>query len=498
MAKANVIDFLKSDQDFSLKKHLKKDIGSLIPDSLKAEEFVTAFESKKIKQALKLWEDRLANSRFAKSSNGSAIYAYLLFQNGFEVLALNHLFQNSKPKELDPSMAKIWKAKAIQTHPVWQSFYFKMDSQWAEVFPSELVFQLGAKYPYDLIKDSQSIEQLLSLPLKQGFDSFSLEWSFFLSLLKKGDMDLATKLLSWLVSQTSVKTEKETHRRDQIHLTIARLLADIQAVSTALEHYQKISPNSYFWLLAQEEMAWLLLQQKNYTKALTKALALNPMLFDLSPSMYFVLALLQLKTCDHPASFETLMQFKKTFSGQRVYIEDLLKSKKYKELIARLRVFYQSGQAYYSLKLKQPFYLIRKDQNLKHKILLYQYIQSSQLKSVLVKSSFKNLVKKQKDFVKNLQKQIYNRLDFLLQSERDRILKYLKEFHILEAELAYRHQILKKPSVRPLSYWSSKLSVYKSDGFVSFPFNKKEIWRDELSSYQWIKSSKCMRSSYKL
>ena len=108
------------------------------------------------------------------------------------------------------------------------------------------------------------------------------------------------------------------------------------------------------------------------------------------------------------------------------------------------------------------------------------------------------MVKKQQDFVKSLQKQIYSRLDFLLQSELNRILKYLKEFHILEAELAYRHQVLKESAAKSLSPWSSKVSVYQSDGFVRFPFNKKEIWTDELSSYRWIKSSKCVRSSYKL
>ena len=487
-AEANIIDLLKDNQGFNLKKHLKKDIGSVIPNSLKADDFTQAFENKDFKTALKFWQSSLAKSHFAKSSNGSALYAYLLFQNGFEVLALNHLFRKVKPKELDPVIHKIWKEDANKNHPVWEVFYFKVEPQWVEIFSPELVFRLGAKYPLDLLKNYKYIEQLLSLPLKKDFDSFALEWSLMLSVLKRGDMDLATKLLSWFVSQT-----KDTYRKDQIYLSIARLLADIQSVPVALEYYQKVSSSFYFWLLAQEEMAWLLLSEKNYTQALTKALALNPILFDLSPSMYFVLALLQLKNCDNQGSFESLMRFKKTFSGQNHQIKNLLKSKKYGSLIYSLLVFYQSKKPYYDLELKQPFYLMRKDQSLKNMILLYQYIKQKELRP-----DFRKLIQKQKALIQALEKKIYSRLDFLLQSEANSIFRYLKWFHVLEAELAYRHQVLKNSSWELLSHWSANVSVYKSNGFLSFPFDKKEVWTDELSDYQWIESSKCVQSSYKL
>ena len=485
---AGVIELLKGGEGFSLQKHLKKDIGSVIPKSLKASDFIKAFENKDLKKALKLWQTSLAQSSFSKSSNGSALYSYLLFQNGFEALALNHLFQYAKPLKIDPVIHKLWKVNVNLNHPIWNVFYLKLNPEWSSFFSPEHVFRLGAKYNFNLLKDYKYIEELLSLPIKKDFDSFSLEWSLMLSLLKKGNMDSATKLLSWFLSQT-----KNSYRKDQIHLTIARLLADIPSVPEALEYYQKIKPNSYFWLLAQEEMAWLLIGEKQYSQAYNKALALNLSGADLSPSMLFVLALLQLKKCDSQGSFDSLMKFKTDFSGISWNIKKLSKTREYEQLVKELTVFYQSDKAYYDLEVKQPFYHLRKDQNLKNAILFYYYMNQKESKS-----DFKELIKKQNALIQSVESQIYKQLDFLLKQEEVRIQGFLKWFHVLEAEILYRNHVLKSSSLGFESRWSDSVSLYKSDGFLYFPFDRREIWRDELANYQSIKSEKCVQSSYKL
>ena len=63
---------------------------------------------------------------------------------------------------------------------------------------------------------------MLELPLNDKIDIFSLEWFFVLSLIRKNDMRAATKILAWLISKT-----KDQNKKDMIHLTIGRLLADI-------------------------------------------------------------------------------------------------------------------------------------------------------------------------------------------------------------------------------------------------------------------------------
>ena len=90
---SSVLDILKDqDNSFALQKELKKDIGSIFPSSNKPRSFIKAFEDKDFENALNLWFQSIKNTSFAKSSTGSALYAYLLFKNGFEVLSLKKSF----------------------------------------------------------------------------------------------------------------------------------------------------------------------------------------------------------------------------------------------------------------------------------------------------------------------------------------------------------------------------------------------------------------------
>ena len=134
--------------------------------------------------------------------------------------------------------------------------------------------------------------------------AFHLEWSFLLSYLKKGDKESAGKLLSWFLSQ-----EKYVNKKDKIHLTIARLLADIGEYPAALSYYKKIQRLSYLSLLAQEEMSWIFLNQKKEEQAKQMALVFNHPGLKPSPSMFFILALAQFRNCDYEGAFQTLREF---------------------------------------------------------------------------------------------------------------------------------------------------------------------------------------------
>ena len=105
-------------------------------------------------------------------------------------------------------------------------------------------------------------------------------------------MDSATKILAWLISKT-----KDQNRRDMIHLTVARLLADIGEAQASLSYYSQVKNPSYFWLLAQEEKAWIFFNKENYSKAYSTASVFeySPFKKEISPYMFLMLALSQLK-----------------------------------------------------------------------------------------------------------------------------------------------------------------------------------------------------------
>ena len=308
---SSLLNILEEDaRGFSIKKRLKKDIGSVFPESLNSGSFVKAFENKNFKQSLKIWNQTIKGSGFSKSSTGTALYAYLLLKNGFEFLSFHSLFTKAKPKNIDPIVRHLWKNQ--ESYPLWKFFSFPIEPDWQLIFQPELITRVSSKSLSDLNRDHEFMKSLLSLPLSEKFDNFDLEWSFLLSFLKKGDRESAVKLLSWFLSQ-----EKDLDRKDKINLTIGRLLADIEEYSEALSYYKTVGGKlSYLSFLAQEEMSWIFLNQKKENKAKETALVFSHPELSPSPSMFFVLALAQFRNCDNVGAFQTLRGFKKAFSNK--------------------------------------------------------------------------------------------------------------------------------------------------------------------------------------
>ena len=185
LAKGNIIDILeKKDSSFNLENQLKIDIASVFSNN-KPFSFIQAFESKDFQSALRIWLKSIEGRSFSRSATGSALYSYLLFQNGFEALALNKLFQNSKPNQIDSIVKRLWKLDMDKSNRVWNYFYFPLSPNWQDFFSPELTFKIGSKSTLLPGKDRAYIKSLLSLPVGKKLDTFSLEWLFVLSLIQK-------------------------------------------------------------------------------------------------------------------------------------------------------------------------------------------------------------------------------------------------------------------------------------------------------------------------
>ena len=486
LATGGILDILETkNSSFSLQKQLKKDIGSVFLNN-KPIDFIQAFESQDFETALKIWLQSIQSAPFSKSATGSALYSYLLFKNGFEALSLNYLLRNSKPNQINPIVGRLWKVNIDKTDLVWDYFYFPLSSDWQMFFSPEIVFKIGSKAPLHLEKDQDYIKSLLALPLEDKVDVFSLGWLFALSLIKKNDMDSATKILAWLLAKT-----KNKYRKDNINITIARLLADIGEKQASLHYYQKVKNLSYFWFLAQEEMAWVYLNTANNSQAYSTAQALNYPIFlnQISPSMFFTIALSQIKNCDDKGAIQSLMDFKRIFLNQYNHLKKISDNKAYKNLTQALVTFYSSKNPYYQINTTDLFYNLRKDSRLKNDLLIYNYIKEKRKSR---KTSFSQLLFAEDKIIKDLENKINKRIQTLLQIELKNIEKVLENFHFIEAEALYReygNQAFFKSLYS--DSWYKNVSLYKSDSFLYFPFNRDEIWLDELSDYTAGNNKNC-------
>ena len=478
---------------FSIKKELKIDIGSVFSDSLKTDSFVTAFENKNFKKSLKTWRQTIEGSSFSKSSTGKALYAYLLFKNGLEYLSVYSLFTFSDPKSIDPIVRNLWKNEKF--HPLWKTFYFSIPPEWQLLFEPELIIKVNSRQGFDLNKDHKFLKSLLSLPLPETFYNFDLEWSFLLSYLKKEDKQTVAKLLSWFLSQ-----EKYKGKKDKIYLSIGRLLADIGEFPAALSYYKKAADLgqkgklSYLTLLAHEEMSWIFLNQNKVDQARQKALFFKHTGLSLSPSMFFVLALSELRSCDTLGAFQTLKFFKNAFlnSNSLKYFFD---KKDFDTLSKALLKYYQSGSDPFAVNVTLWPYRVRLDSRLKSQILFYNYLETNYKKHSA--SPFKDLYKKQEALIQKIKKERDQRFFTLLEREyRDRQ-TFLNYFKILELEILYQNHVEKTSSHKVLLSQKKLKPFSRSSNFIYFPFYREEVWLDELFDYKVSKNKSCLKQGFK-
>ena len=488
-----VLDILKNqDNSFALQKELKKDIGSVFPPSNKPHHFIKFFEDKNFEKALSVWFQSIKNTPFAKSSTGSALYAYLLFQNGFEGLSLKSLLEKSRPAEINPIVSHLWTVDINKKHPVWNHFFFPVNQEWNGFFSAENVFKFSSKALFQLKDDQETIKALLKLPLDKTIDVFSVEWAFVLSLIQRKDMDSATKILAWLLKNT-----KDQNKKDMIYLTIGRLLADIGETEASLRYYAQLKKPSYFWLFAQEEKAWLLFNRRNYKQAYVTASVFEYPGFKeaINPYMFFVLVRSQLKNCDYKGVARTLFDFKSLFSKRKYSMERVLKTGSHDNLRNKLLAFYNSGNPYYGIDHSDLFYQIKKDNFLKNHILLFNYMKN---RKPVGKAKIRFLVKMENEIINQLEDQIKKRIQILMKKEIERINFVLKEFQIVETGALYRmhgfHALLPNKGIE-FSYRFNSASSHKLN-VLYFPFDPNEIWLDELSAYQSSPLKNCPKRSY--
>ena len=125
---------------------------------------------------------------------------------------------------------------------------------------------------------------------------------------------LADKNTEAVKTLKNVESQKITsEEKSRVSMTLGRIYYQAGKFAESVEQYEKVQKDSPYWLKSLEEKAWAQYQLKNTGKSLAVLKTLtNPVFADeVSPEVYFLQSLNQLKTCDYPGIFKTIEQFKK-------------------------------------------------------------------------------------------------------------------------------------------------------------------------------------------
>lgn len=112
----------------------------------------------------------------------------------------------------------------------------------------------------------------------------------------------------------AIPTQKiSSDEKSRVAVTLGRIYYQAGKYAEAVEQFDLVAKSSSYWLKSLEEKSWAHYQLKNTGKSLAVLKTLtNPVFADeVSPEVYFLQSLNQLKTCDYLAVFKTIEQFKK-------------------------------------------------------------------------------------------------------------------------------------------------------------------------------------------
>ena len=494
----SIVEILEESKktDWTLQQHLKKNIGFFFPSSSsKEKEFIKNFESENYIQSLSIWFSSIRESSFSQTSTGKALESFLLFKNGFFVLALDKLFKEVKAREVHPIVRELWKFKIDFNHSVWDYFIFPFSKEWVSFLNEEVAFKIGSKKYFEPKRDSEYLKYLLSLNTQEKNKRFFTEWKFLLTFISKGDMDSASKLIGWFINRKDSYVDK-----NQVHLTLGRLLADLGEIEASVGYYEKINTSSPFWMSAQEEMGWLYYKKKDYRKSLAKVYFFSNDFFKekMTVNQNLLLALSQIKNCDYKNVFKSVKHFKNYFSKKKDYLLKIVDSKSWdivKHNLTNNYIFSRFNDSFY----KTVPYALWNNQELKNFILLKQFIVENKKKNS--KNSFtkkmREILKKQEDaIIATLFDKIQKKLHEFALKEIKEIRKNSKLMNLIETEALYHiyglHSLNSRVKTENLFF----LNPIANKNSLAFPFEKEEFWLDEANHYQVLTNKNCSTEGY--
>ncbi len=272
--------------------------------------FIGFFDKVDLEKALFQWPSAFDHTDFAKSENGVALNAYLLFANGIHISGLEKLLAIQNPTAVSPEIMSLWKVAAPDSNPVWNNVIVaNWNPKWTDAFGIGAEIRVRGRQVYGA-EQMTEIKELIKKTQVGTTERAWLEWELVLGLAAGSDSGVAAQALAHLM-----KAPNNPVSEDLLTLTAARLLYQNGYLDAAIKYDQKVSKASDYWLDSQEEQGWAYIRkgEPQNTLAITKTLSTPVFASQEGPEPLFLQALANLKVCDYPQVNSTLKLFQTRF-----------------------------------------------------------------------------------------------------------------------------------------------------------------------------------------
>lgn len=254
-------------------------------------------------------------------------------------------------------------------------------------------------------------------------------------------------------------SKKAVQSEDLKNLNKARKLYGQNKLVDAIEHYEKVSKTSDYWVESVEEKAWAYTRQKDYNKALAALKSIfNPVFAPfIGPETYVLSAYLDLRICNYKGAFDKIALFKAEMLPRVEALEDIVNNPKSEFATHWVNRFAKE-----------------------------QITSSEQLG--------KDLTKLPRYIQKETRKITHNRLKQMAQADLKEIKKNLNKLKIIEVEVAQRSFVYEKPEKTA----KLKFDKRRASDILIFPDEQGsgEVWLDEIGKYE-VRTTRCNSSGDK-
>jgi tetratricopeptide (TPR) repeat protein len=444
-----------------------------------------AIEASDWNQAVIQYPKVFESNSFLNSTNGTALFAFLQFQAGLKITALETLFKVTNPKEINAVLKKQLTDSILKDDPAWSMAKIKWSKNWNDVFDPSVAIWIDSS-----VMETKSIDELTSISKNLEMDSKEksfVDWHLAIKYSLTDKSEKAAQLLSQIR-----KNPNSYINPDLVQITAARILFQNSYYDGAIKQYEKVSKQSNYWSQAQEEMGWSYVRkgQPQNAIAIGQSLVHLGMTKQVSSESFFMMSLAQLKICDYPAVIGTLSDYSKNFKEKNKSLKALVASSEDQNI---QKFFKSTDKIKASSDLPS---LVTVDRKLKMLIQKQNALQKeSETADVLYAKSlaltglqghFESLKKSTLSRLHAAQSESVSRIKFLAANELENIKNNLDKLHIVEAEVISQVSIADQIATKAKDDGSVKKGITgsKSKDAVVFPVSGNEVWFDEVGSYK--------------
>lgn len=417
---------------------------------------------------LKAWAKAFEGSAFASTTNGRALYDYVLVQAGLPLVGLQNLVRETEAQSLNASLMELWQP-TLNVYSAQLPPGLEINASWKRLFSSrELTITKASQIPV-LLKQASNMSN-------KNLEKARLLWKLSTLAPQWNDTSNALKALTMLKNM-----KQSLIGDDQIELATARVLYQKADVKGSIEHYLNVPKSSEFWIEALEERAWAHLRLNEHDEAVSDITTLlsEPFAPITGPETYFLSELSSLKVCDYPKILRTSNLFKKRHKERLTEIQTLAKTGTNKGVEGLFAGFDKYG---YNVRgagpniqwMPRAFMRDRTfSSNMQFRLELMKEAKVAQ------DLNMPELVANNQVLADQAKVNAASRLQKLAQIDTEEYRITINKLHIVEAEVIQRLYVDERLKGKRADVAEAKTER----NTMSFPYSDKEVWMDELDHY---------------